>query len=129
MADQAATAVLAPAAERGSLNVGDRAVKRIVEAAAREVRGVARPNDTVGTVGSALGRDYPRVECDVAGSRVQVRVEVALYWPAASAEVAAELRDHVRERLASLAALQADTITVRVAKIVRRGVPERSRVQ
>lgn len=135
---------------RGRSEIRDRAVQRIVEAAAREVEGVAPPGDgsargtrtgdrtgsrrgsrtgsgtavatgagaITGAVGDALSRDYPRVQCEVAGHRVRVRVDVVTLWPYAAAEVAAAVRDHIGERLRVLAGMSMDSIHVTVAKVV-----------
>ncbi|WP_432574305.1 Asp23/Gls24 family envelope stress response protein [Kineococcus sp. SYSU DK005] len=120
----ARAAVGAPSAEaaaemggRGHLVVQDRAVQRIAEAAAVEVEGVAPAGATTGAIGNALGRDYPRVDCEVAGHRVRVRLEIVTVWPHSAAEVAAAVGDHVRERLRVLAGMSVDSTRVTVARV------------
>lgn len=117
------------AGRRGTLTVGDRVVQRIAEAAALSVDGVAPSDDTVGAVGSALGRAYPRVDCDVAGDRVRVEARIATRWPLPAATVAEQVRDHVTERLQALAGVTVDGIVVTVAKVVRPETQERRRVR
>lgn len=118
---------------RGALEVADRAVQRIAQAAAREVPGVATGEDAssgaLGALGSALGRDHPRVDCQVAGRRVRVAVEITTVWPHPAAQVAAGVRDHVTERLRTLADLEVDGMEVTVAKVVRSSSPTKRRVQ
>ncbi|PRY15371.1 putative alkaline shock family protein YloU [Kineococcus rhizosphaerae] len=97
-------------------------MQRLTTAAAREVDGVAAAADSsgsLGALGSALGRDYPRVDCEVAGNRVRASVQIATVWPYPAAQVAAAVRDHVRDRLAELADLHADAVHVSVEKVVR----------
>lgn len=114
---------------RGSLVVSDKAVQRIAAAAALEVPGVAPRSTSASALGSALGRTYPRVDCQVAGHRVRAEVQIVTHWPQPAARVAAEVREHVAQRLRTLAALEADSVEVHVEKVVRPTTPERRRVQ
>ncbi|NAZ87475.1 Asp23/Gls24 family envelope stress response protein [Kineococcus indalonis] len=118
---------------RGHLHVADRAVQRIAQAAALEVEGVA-PRGTparsttaaiTGAIGGALGREHPRVRCEVAGHRARVHVEVVTVWPYAAAEVAAAVREHVGERLRVLAGVRADGVHVTVAEVALATTPGR----
>jgi len=117
------------AGRRGTLTVSDRVVQRIAEAATLSVDGVARAAETAGTVESALGRAYPRIDCDVAGGRVRVEARIATHWPLPAATVAEQVREHVTDRLQTLADVSVDGIVVTVAKVVRRETPQRRRVQ
>lgn len=114
---------LAPAAERGSLDVADRAVERIARAAVLGAPGVAPTSRTgsglKGGVAGALGRDLPRVDVARAGSQVDVEVEVASVWPQSAARVADAVRERVRDQLAALAGLTAGAVTVAVVDVVR----------
>jgi len=129
--------VLAEPGARGRLEVADRVVQRIAEAAAAGVDGVAPRTTSDGSltgsvttaVGGALGRSLPRASCVVAGSRVRVEVEVATLWPRPAAEVAARVRDGVAERLETLAGVRVDAVAVTVAKVVRATTPARARVR
>jgi len=122
-------AALAEAGGRGSLEVSPRAVERLAEAAVLEVAGVAPSEATAGTLGTALGRAYPRVGCDVAGRRVRARVEIATRWPRPADAVAVAVRDHVADRLRTLADLDVDAVDVVVASVVRPAAPEGRRVR
>lgn len=114
---------------RGSLDVHDKAVGRIAEAATLEVSGVAPADSTTSALGSVLGRAYPRVDCQVAGRRVRAEVEVVTHWPQSTAKVAAAVRDHVAERLRTLADLEVDAVEVHVVKVIRPATRERIRVR
>ncbi|GAB3471706.1 Asp23/Gls24 family envelope stress response protein [Kineococcus sp. DHX-1] len=116
-------------ASRGALEVKDKAVERIAEAAVFEVPGVIAAEDTAGTIATALGRAYPRVDVHVAGHRARVQIEIVTAWPRPAAGVAAAVRDHVADRLHTLAALDVDVVDVTVAKVLRPTTPERRRVQ
>ena len=117
--DAAAPDVADPAdpAGRGRLEVSDRALAKIVTAAAREVDGVAPSGSTA--FGGLLGSGYPSVELDSAGARVRVQVDVASLWPHPAARVAADVRATVARRLDELAAVHADGVSVTVRGVVR----------
>jgi uncharacterized alkaline shock family protein YloU len=115
--------------ERGSLIIQDRAVRRIAEAAALQVPGVVPAAQSTSTLGAALGRAYPRVDCDVAGGRVRAEVEIVGRWPTPAAQLGAEVRDAVTDQLQQLAGLRVDAVDVTITKIVRLATPPRRRVQ
>ena len=117
------------AGDRGSLVVNDRAVQRIAEVAALQVRGVAPAAESTSTVGAAMGRAYPRVDCDVAGGRVRAHVEIVGLWPNSAARLGADVRDAVTEQLRRLAGLRVDAVDVSIAKVVRATAAPRRRVQ
>ncbi len=117
------------AGKRGSLVIKDRAVHRITEAAALQVPGVATAAESTSTVGAALGRAYPRVDCDIAGGRVRAHVEVVGLWPTPAARLGADVRDAVTEQLQRLAGLRVDAVDVSIAKVVRATASRRRRVQ
>lgn len=119
----------AEAGTRGNLEVKDKAVERIAGAAVSEVSGVVVAGASTGTIATALGRAYPRVEVHVAGRRARVQVDVVTAWPRPAAEVAAAVRAHVADRLHVLADLDVDVVDVAVAKVVRPTTPDRRRVQ
>lgn len=117
------------AGTRGSLEVKDKAVERIAQAAVSEVSGVIAAGEATGTIATALGRAYPRVEVHVAGRRARVHIDIVTAWPRPAADVAAAVRDHVADRLHALADLDVDVVDVAVAKVVRPTTPDRRRVQ
>ena len=114
---------------RGSLVIKDRAVQRIAEAAALRVPGVVPAEHSTSTLGAALGRAYPRVDCDVAGGRVRADVEIVGLWPTPAAHLGAQVRTAVTDQLQRLAGLRVDAVDVTIAKIVRVAAPARRRVQ
>jgi uncharacterized alkaline shock family protein YloU len=114
---------------RGSLLIKDRAVQRIAEAAALSVSGVAPADKSTNAVSAALGRAYPQVDCDVAGGRVRVELQIVGVWPTPSPLLAGQVRDAVTHALERLAALTVDAVDVTIAKIIRVHAAPRRRVQ
>ena len=114
---------------RGTLTIRPRAVQRIAEAAALGVPGVAPAGQSTTTINAALGRAYPRVDCDVAGGRVRAEVEIVGRWPASAPQLGAQVRQAVTDQLSALAGLRVDTVDVTIAKIVRVTAPARRRVR
>ena len=114
---------------RGSLLIKDRAVQRIAEAAALSVPGVTPAEKSTNTLNSALGRAYPRVDCDVAGGRVRAELEIVGVWPTPAPLLAGQVRDAVTEQLRQLAGLTVDAVDVTIVKIIRVQAAPRRRVQ
>ena len=111
---------------RGSLLIKDRAVQRIAEAAALSVTGVAPADKSTNVVNAALGRAYPRVDCDVAGGRVRAELEIVAVWPTPAPQLAGQVRDTVTEQLTRLAGLTVDAVDVTIANVIRvQAVPRR----
>ncbi|MFC4071788.1 Asp23/Gls24 family envelope stress response protein [Actinoplanes subglobosus] len=108
--------------ERGGLHIADRAVERIVVAAAGEVDGAAR-------LSGGLTRSYPRAEVVVAGDRVRAAVTVAGRWPTSAALLAADVRSTVTDQLRRLAGLRVDAVDVTVAAMVRADATHHRRVK
>jgi uncharacterized alkaline shock family protein YloU len=105
--------------ERGSLTIKDRAVQRIAEAAALAVPGVVRAEQSTNPLNAALGRAYPRVDCDVAGGRVRAEVKIVGLWPTPAPQLGERVRQAVTDQLQALAGLRVDAVDVTIAKIVR----------
>ncbi|GIF01853.1 Asp23/Gls24 family envelope stress response protein [Paractinoplanes rishiriensis] len=114
---------------RGSLLIKDKAVQRIAEAAALSVTGVVPADKSTNALNSALGRAYPRVDCDVAGGRVRAEVEIVGVWPTPAPLLAGQVRDAVTEELRQLAGLIVDAVDVTIAKIIRVQATPPRRVQ
>lgn len=108
--------------QRGRLVLAQRAVEHLARQAATEVDGVA----VLGT--GIAGRHYPHVAVQLAGHRARIQVSVATVWPAVLAQVAAAVAAHVRERLDALAGVRADSVDVRISKVVRPAESTRRRV-
>ncbi|MGX6607097.1 Asp23/Gls24 family envelope stress response protein [Micromonosporaceae bacterium Da 78-11] len=115
--------------ERGSLTIKDRAVQRIAEAAALGVPGVVPAGQSTSSLNAALGRAYPRVDCEVAGDRVRAEVEIVGLWPASAPQLGAQVRQAVTDQLQALAGLRVDAVDVTIAKIVRAAEAPLRRVQ
>lgn len=119
VADTAPTAPTSDVADepgnRGSLIVRDRVVATIATHAALEVAGVSRYASGLDRV---TGRDLPRVQVHVRGTRVRAEVDIAVDWPRSLAEVAAAVRSRVTERLDTLSGLQVDAVDVRVPTVL-----------
>jgi uncharacterized alkaline shock family protein YloU len=115
--------------ERGSLIIKDRAVQRIAEAAALSVPGVVPAARSTNTLNAALGRAYPRVDCEVAGGRVRAEVEIVGLWPTSAPQLGARVRQTVTDQLQRLAGLRVDAVDVIIAKMIRTAAAPRRRVQ
>ena len=115
--------------ERGNLIIKDRAVQRIAEAAALSVPGVVPAAQSTNTLNAALGRAYPRVDCEVAGGRVRAEVEIVGLWPTPAPQLGAQVRQTVTDQLQRLAGLRVDAVDVTIAKMIRAAAAPRRRVQ
>ncbi|WP_456844807.1 Asp23/Gls24 family envelope stress response protein [Cellulomonas sp. P5_C6] len=103
---------------RGTLTIADRALTRIARQVTLEVPGVA-PEDSAGTIERRLGRGYPRVQWQRAGTRARVQVEVAITWPASAARVTVGVQEAVRRELERQAGQDVDHVSVAVREVVR----------
>ena len=104
--------------ERGTLTIADRALTRIARQVTLEVPGVA-PEETAGTIERRLGRSYPRVQWQRAGTHARVAVEVAITWPASAASVTVGVQEAVRRELERQAGQEVDHVSVAVREVVR----------
>lgn len=112
-------------ADRGRLDVADRVVERVAGIAACEVSGVR----SVGSgLGGVVGRQYPKVKAQVAGGHARIQLDIAVDWPVPLASTAAQVRDHVRDRLTTLVGLAVDAVDVTVATVAP-ATSEHRRVQ
>ena len=111
-----AEAAARDASARGSLTISDRVVERISHRAALEVGEVT----AVGTrIDQVIGHKYPKISVQRAGQLVRVRAQVAVAWPAVLPRVAAQVRDMIASRVASLTGLTVDFVDVSIAQMVR----------
>ena len=109
------TSALPTVEDRGRTVIADRVVERIATIAAGEVDAVT------GTGGgwSRLGRSgLPRADAVVAGDTSRISVEVAAAWPTPLASLASRVRDHVSERVSTLAGVSVTAVDVSVADVV-----------
>lgn len=99
----------------GRTTIAPRVVERIAVAAAAEVDATARASG--GLTRLVRGR-LPRASAVVAGQTSRISVEVAATWPTPLASVAGEVRDHVTERVGTLAGVDVTAVDVTVAEII-----------
>jgi len=110
---------------RGSLTVRDRAVSRVAEYAAVHTDGVVRQSSGLGRM---IGRDLPRVDSNVSGGRVRVKVAIATAWPRSVPAVSAAVRAGVAEQLQASTGLIVDRVDVVVDEVVRQSSADLPRV-
>ncbi|MEW2356729.1 Asp23/Gls24 family envelope stress response protein [Spirillospora sp. NPDC029432] len=96
---------------RGRTEIAERAVGRIV------ARAVAETADAGG-----LGRSHTaRTDVEIAGSVVTARVRMSVVYPAPVRDVAARVRERVRERVESLTGLAVRQVDIEVESLERPG--------
>ena len=110
---------------RGTLTIADRALTRIARQVTLEVPGVAAEEASVGTVERTLGRGYPRVRWQRAGTKARVEVEVAITWPASAAAGHHGVQAALRQELERLAGQDVAHVSVAVREVVRAAVAAR----
>ena len=112
-------AAVEPATSRGRTELRERAVERLVVAAAAEVHGVAAPVTRV--LGQALGsadlHGRPSADVRLAGDLVTCQVRLSVAWPAPVLVVAEQVRLRVTDRLADLAELRVGHVDVVVTAL------------
>ncbi|KKF01862.1 Asp23/Gls24 family envelope stress response protein [Mycolicibacterium obuense] len=101
--------------DRGSLQVRDRAIEHLVEAAVLTTPGVRRHGRALSNL---VGHDLPRVDAVVAGDHVRTAVQVAAEWGRPLAALSADARGRITTALRDHAGLAVDGVTVHVAAIV-----------
>jgi uncharacterized alkaline shock family protein YloU len=112
--------------QRGRTDVAASVLERIACHAAAEIDGVTSVGSGLGKV---VGRQYPRANAEIAGSRARVTVEIAIEWPHPLATVSAQVRDTLTTRLHELSGLEIDAVDVTVAKVALAGQEQGRRVQ
>ncbi|KQT91528.1 hypothetical protein ASG49_10925 [Marmoricola sp. Leaf446] len=108
--------------ERGRTVIADRVVERIASAAAAEVESTV---DSRGGFGRLVRGKLPSAEAVVAGSTSRIAVEVGAIWPTSLPVLAARVRDHVGERVHTLAGVEVTAVDVTVADVVHSTAPSR----
>ena len=125
------TAAGDPVARRGRTTIADKVLERLATRAALDVPGVLR-HSAGPEVLSAVAASWPQATAESAGERVSVTVSLALDWDAPAREVAAQVRERVRRRLAEQTGKSVDRVDVTVAALVpsqRRDTTRDRRVQ
>lgn len=113
---------------RGRTRISSGVLERIAVRAALEVPGAVRHTPGPDAL-AALTSSLPRASAENAGERVAVALSVAAEWPAGAVEVAAAVREHVRDRLAAITGRQVDRVDVTVAALVPHREEQTRRVE
>lgn len=113
-----APALADDAGERGSLTVRDRAVERLVIAAALDCDGIDRRSTGVDRI---TGRELPRADVVVSGDHVRAAVAVAVEWRRPLAETSSAVAQSVTHALATMSGLVVDGVDVHVATVLPPG--------
>lgn len=103
---------------RGRTTIADRVIEGLAARIALDVPGVVRHSS--GGPGP-LGSTLPTASVEQAGDRVRIALRVAVDWAAATHDVAAGVRDGVRDRLAEVTGKVVDRVDVTVAALVPEG--------
>ncbi|MDI9893799.1 MULTISPECIES: Asp23/Gls24 family envelope stress response protein [Rhodococcus] len=112
--------------ERGSLEIKHKAVERLAVLAARGTESVTDRNPGLRVLG---GRDLPKADVTINGTRVRAQVAVAVTWPSPLAKVAANVRAAVARDLSELGIYTVDRVDVTVQCVPAEATVEEGRVQ
>jgi uncharacterized alkaline shock family protein YloU len=96
---------------RGRTEIKPRVTERIAEVAAISVPGVAKQD-------ASFGRGLPRAEARQAGERVRLQLRIAVLWGRPLAQVAAETRAAVADKVNALTGLVVDTVDLHVETVL-----------
>ncbi len=100
-------------AERGRLEISDTVVRKIVEHATDQVPGTVRSARRVAGVG--LGESGSSAKVAVGDELMDVRLELALRYPAPIGDVVARVRERVGEEITRITGLRVRTFDVTVS--------------
>ena len=104
-----------PATERGSTEASTRSLRRVVRQAALSVSGSVEHTSGLNRL---TGRSYPRVEVDSGRDRVSAEVHIAAAWPAPITQLAASVRNAIRDVLKAHTAAESIQVDVHVGAVV-----------
>lgn len=104
-------------ASRGRTTIADKVLELLATRAALDIPGVLRHSAGPELL-SAVTASWPQATADSAGERVNVTLSLALDWDASARDVAARVRDHVRQRLVEQTAKSVDRVDITVAALV-----------
>lgn len=97
--------------DRGTLDVRNKALQRIIERVALTVPGTVAHRTALGRVtGSAL----PKADITAEGRAVRVKLDVAMTWPGNVSRVATSARDAVRQEAFRLSGIEIRSVDVTV---------------
>ena len=118
-------AVLPAPEERGALEVHQTVVCKVAEHAADDTPGTLPARRTVAGVG--VGQQGASAKVDGGGNEVDIRLEVALRYPAPVRETVAELRRRVIDEVRRITGYQVHSVDVTVSALLPE--PTRPRVE
>ncbi|WP_162248355.1 Asp23/Gls24 family envelope stress response protein [Rhodococcus sp. Leaf278] len=126
MTETAVAETLNDPGERGSLEIKHKAVERLAVLAARSTESVTDRHPGLRVLG---GRDLPKADVTITGTRVRAQVAVAVTWPSPLAKVAANVRAAVARDLSELGIYTVDRVDVTVQCVPAEDTVEEGRVQ
>lgn len=100
-----------PADDRGTLDVRNKALQRIVEHAALRLPGTVAQSSTLGRI---TGMALPKADITAEGRAVRVKLDVAMPWPGDVTRIATAARDTVREEAFRLSGIEVRSVDVTV---------------
>ncbi|OIJ26040.1 Asp23/Gls24 family envelope stress response protein [Nocardioides luteus] len=100
-----------PAEDRGTLDVRNKALQRIIERVALSVPGTVVHRSGLGRV---IGSALPKADITAEGRAVRVKLDVAMAWPGNVSRVATSARDAVRQEAFRLSGIEIRSVDVTV---------------
>ncbi|MFD4327540.1 Asp23/Gls24 family envelope stress response protein [Nocardioides sp. NPDC058538] len=97
--------------DRGTLDVRNKALQRIVEHIVLRVPGTVTHRSTLGRI---TGMALPKAEITTEGRAARVKVDIAMAWPGNISQVATTVRDTVRQEAFRLSGIQIRSVDVTV---------------
>lgn len=97
--------------DRGTLDVRNRALQRIVEHIVLQVPGTVTHRSTLGRI---TGMALPKADITTESRAARVKVEIAMAWPGNISQVATAVRDTVRQEAFRLSGIQIRSVDVTV---------------
>lgn len=100
-----------PGEDRGTLDVRNKALQRIVERVALQLPGTVAQSSTLGRI---AGTALPKADITAEGRAVRVKLDIAMIWPGNVSRVATAARDAVRQEGFRLSGIQIRSVDVTV---------------
>ncbi|MGH3349726.1 MAG: Asp23/Gls24 family envelope stress response protein [Nocardioides sp.] len=97
--------------DRGTLDVRNKAIQRIVEHIVLQVPGTVTHRSSLGRI---TGAALPKADITTEGRAVRVKVDIAMAWPGNISQVATAVRDRVRQEAFRLSGIQIRSVDVTV---------------
>ena len=117
---------LAEAGERGTLEIDQAVLRKIVEHAADRAPGTRHRSRTV--AGMGVGESGPSAKISSGADGLDVRLSVALSYPSPSRSTVADVRERINRDLDRRAGQQVRSLSVEVDALQGDRVPESPRV-